>query len=373
MQEYALADGEVADQVAGARKLRDQLQAEFRTELTGTEYKTIFDQIDPLWDSVGIRGGDTRASTERKTMRKLKNIFAKIENLLLSLGEVDRVAFDKEKARLDGLIATTRKEVESLQSQLANKNRLNDYLGTKCLVRVQEAEYETLSPVNLVHFALKARVFMRIQGRASKYGETDAKKYKDSDNGYKPRTAMFRAYYKKSSDTAWKCPNVIFCVRRTYDKEAFIPLIFRSPDTAGQAKWQFKFEPVFDAPSEAIKAGGSLDFVYLEARGSAKNIDNVFFYKGYRRSPRTTNLPARNKSVYGVDEWTIFSQYADTSIQFSFDNGPEFSITAVSEQQFENLSTYPDLYKNIATLGLNAYSGAGLTSMSEQCRTICVF
>jgi hypothetical protein len=361
LQEYALADGEVQSQVKSADALINTLKQEFRTELSGSDYKRIFDQIDPLFDSV--KGRDTSASTERKTMRKLKNIFAKIENLLLGTGEINWDAYNARRAQLDTLIATTNNEIAALRDQLAKKDRLNDYLGTKCLVRLQEAEYETLSPVNLVHFSLKAKVFMRIQGRASKYGETDAKKYKDSDNGYKPRTAMFRAYYKKSDESVWRSPNVIFCVRRTYEKDNFLPLIFRSPDSDGQTKWQFKFEPVFDAPSEAVKAGASLDFVYLEARGRTKNVGGIFYYKGYKRSPGANNLPARNKSVYGVDEWTIFSQYADTSIQYSFDNGPEFAIVAVSEQQFENLSSFPSLYKNIATLGLNAYSGAGLTSM----------
>lgn len=367
LREYALADGQVESQVKAARQLTSELSQEFKEKLSAKDYKAIFDQIDPLFDS--FSGSDAKASTERKTMRKLKNIYAKIENLLLSLGQTDWDAYNAKRAELDALISRTNTELSALREQLAGKDRLNDYLGTKCLVKTEEAEYETLSPVNLVHFALKARVFMRVQGRAPKYGETDAKKYKDSDNGYKPRAAMFRVYYKKPNDERWESPSIVFCVRRAFDKDNFIPLIFRSPDSEGQAKWQFRFEPVFDAPSEAIKHGGSLDFVYLENRGTTKDIDGIFFYKGYRRSPDINNLPARNKSIYGVDEWTIFSQYADTSIQFSFDNGPEFAITAVSEQQFEDFLFYPLLYKDIATIGLNAYSGAGLTSM----RNLSVF
>lgn len=369
LQEYGIADGQIETQLRSARDLVRQLESEFRSELGETNYREIFNQIDPLWASVGINSTDEKANTERKTLRKLKNIFAKIENLLLGLGEIDRAAFDRQRASLNELIARTREQVVAIQQQLDDQNRLNDYLGTKCLVRLYEAEYETLSPVNLVHFAMKAKVFMRIQGRASRYGETDEKKYKDSDNGYKPRTAMFRVYYKKPSESIWRSPNAIFCVRKTYDKDVFLPLIFRSPDSEGQAKWQFKFEPIFDAPSEAIKAGASLQFIYLEARDSVQTIDNIFFYKGYSRSPDIDNLPKKNKTVYGVDEWTIFSQYADTSIQYSFDNGPEFNIVAVSEQQFEDFSQYPDLYENIATIGLNAYSNAGLTSM----RNLSVF
>jgi hypothetical protein len=374
LRETGFANGFIDSQVDGANGLTAELKSEFRSEFTVNgvllpEYNKIFSQVDPLFASIGLGRTEKMARKEREALRKLKNIYAKIENLLLQLGGIDYDKFNAEKARLNQLIANARAELESVKAQLSNPDSFNDHLGTKCLVRLHEAEYETLSPVNLVHFSLKAKVFMRIQGRASKYGEVEAKKYSDADNGCKPRTAMFRVYYKRPSDTVWKSPNVIFCVRKTYDKDAFIPLIFRSPDDVGQKKWQFRFEPVFDAPSESKKAGAALNFVYLVARGPVQNIDNIFFYQGNVRAPGINNVPPKNKSPFRVDEWMIFSAHADTSIQYSFDNGPEFAITAVSEQQFENLSSFTDLYKNIATIGLNAYSGVGLTSM----RNLSVF
>lgn len=362
IEERGVADGVVASQVAAAQALINDIKRAFANEGLGSLAEL---KIPEYLRNIS---NDPKARLERRALRKLKNFLHDAAMRLSAVAQVNYDAFNAEKARLEGLLAEQRQQLDVIIAQLKNPNSFNDYLGTKCLARVNEAHYESLSPSNLVHFSIKARVFMRIQGRASRYGETKAEKYKDSDNGNKPRTAMFTISYKKvgQDNSTWKSPNVIFCVRRTFDKDVFLPLIFRSPDGDGQAKWEFKFSPVFDAPSEALKRGafGSMSFVYLEARGPMKRVGaEPFFYRGYSRNPDTNNLPPKNQSPFGVDEWTVFSTHGDTTMQFSFDNGPEFRIVAVSEQQFANLSNFPSLYENIATLGLNAYSGAGLTSM----------
>ena len=371
IKDYAVADGTVASQMASARALRDEIRREFQGELSTADYNAIWSQLpDALID---ITTDNPRAGRERKALRKLKNVFAKLENLLLSIGMVDYEAFNTARNTLIQTRDSKQITLNGIIRQLNNPNSFNDYLGTKCLARLHEADYETLSPVNLVHFSLKAKVFMRIQGRASKYGETKVKRYKDSDNGYKTRTAMFRVKYKRPAETdeQWKSPNVIFCIRKTYDKDTFIPLMFRS---GTQEKWQFKFDAVIDAPSEAKKAGKALDFVYLEGRGPvipviAENGVADFYCRGYKRTAGLNNRPPRNHSPFGVDEWTLFSTQADTSIQYSFDNGPEFRIVTVTEQQFEPKANYPVLYQNMATIGVNAYSTAGLTNV----RNLSVF
>ena len=337
IKDYAVADGTVASQMASARALRDEIKREFQSELSTADYNAIWSQLpDELID---ITTDNPRAGRERKALRKLKNVFAKLENLLLSIGMVDYEAFNTARNTLIETRDSRQITLNGIIRQLNNPNSFNDYLGTKCLARLHEADYETLSPVNLVHFSLKAKVFMRIQGRASKYGETEVKRYKDSDNGYKTRTAMFRVKYKRPAETdeQWKSPDVIFCIRKTYDKDTFIPLMFRS---GTQEKWQFKFDAVIDAPSEAKKAGKALNFVYLEGRGPvipviAENGVADFYCRGYKRTAGLNNRPPRNHSPFGVDEWTLFSTQADTSIQHSFDNGPEFRIVTVTEQQFE--------------------------------------
>ena len=366
VEELGVADGVVASQVRAAQTLINNIKASFTAEQLGSIANV---QIPEYLQNVS---SDPKAKFERRALRKLKNFLDDIAVRLAAVVQFDSEAFNKEQARLNALVEAERKKLETVLAQLNNPESFNDYLGVKCLVRSNEARYETLSPCNLIHFSIKARVFTRIQGRASRYGETKVKRYKDSDNGNKPRTAMFLVSYKKvgQPDSAFQSPNVFFCVRRSFDRDVFIPLIFRSPDSDGRAKWEFKFTPVYDAPSEAVKRGTSMNFVYLEARGSAQPLSGTpFFFRGYIRTPAITNLPPKNQTPIGVDEWTVFSVRSDTVLQYSFDSGPEFNIVAVSEQQFENLSSFPSLYRNISTIGLNAYSGVGLTSM----RNLSVF
>lgn len=360
IEEFGVADGVVATQVREAQNIINRIQNAFSREQLGSIANV---KIPDYLRNVPF---NAKARFERRALRKLKNFLDDVAVRLATAVQFDSEAFDREKARLNALLEEERRRLELVLNQLANPQSFNDFLGVKCIVKVNEARYETLSPCNLIHFSIKAKVFTRIQGRASRYGDTKVKRYKDSDNGNKPRTAMFFVSYKKvgQPDSAFASPNVIFCVRRSSDRDVFIPLIFRSPDSDGQTKWEFKFTPVYDAPSEAVKRGTSLSFVYLDARGSYQALSGQpFFYKGFVRSPDSFNLPPKNQTPVGVDEWTVFSVRSDTVLQYSFDSGPEFTITAVSEQQFESLGSFPSLYRNISTLGLNAYSGVGLTSM----------
>ena len=60
---------------------------------------------------------------------------------------------------------------------------------------------------------------------------------------------------------------------------------------------------------------------------------------------------------------------SDTQTSFSFESGPEFTITAVTEQRTEAFSAYPNLYSGITLLGFNAYSGQGIQDL----RSVSVF
>jgi hypothetical protein len=374
LEQYGVADGVINSQLSYARNELADAKRQFDTG----DFRDLLSGIKVPGN---LDSGSSKAKDERLVLRQLKNTFHNLIGRIVAVKEIDYDKYTQEQTRLQTLIDQKTIRLDTIINQLKDPNSLNDYIGTKCLTKVVNATYETLSPIDLVHFAIKARVFMRIQGRASKYAETRAEKYKDADNGFKPRTAMFMVYYRNASSTTaeqrekdegWECPNVIFCVRRTFDKEVFVPLTFKAPAGTERSKWEFKIEPIFDAPSEAKKKGVTLDFVYLESRESAKKIDpavagskteGIFYYRGYRRNPKPNknNLPAKNDSPYGVDEWSIYSVRSDTSMQFSFDAGPEFKITAVSEQQYETAT--PDLYDNMSLIGLNAYSSAGLTNM----------
>ena len=366
VREYGVADGVVATQVAAARKIANDVQNIFEGLAVDKSGIPNFAQMN------------ARAGQERRVLRKLRNYLRRLQDRVLAILPIDQAAMELAYSQLDTQISTVQKQLTAVIDHLSDPDSFNDFLGTKCMAKVTNATYQSITASNVIHFAVKAKVFMRVQGRATTYGQVDVKdegkQYKDKDNGQKFRTALFTVSYREVGTELWSTPGAIFCVRRSFDRETFLPLTFA--DLTARKRWEFKFEPVLDPSAQALKMGfdatgtnvrgEKLKFIYLEGKGETKQIDS-FYYKGYARNGDEPNLPPRNKSPFGIDEWTLFSTHSDTSLQFSFDNGPEFKIAAISEQQIEALPA--SLYSAMSLIGFNAYSGAGLTSL----RNLSVF
>lgn len=282
----------------------------------------------------------------------------------------------------------TEKEKDALNLYYELDNAINDaslrddFFYLKAAVRIEKANYETISPCNIVDFSIKARVFKRISGRTEKYGTKEKKGWKTSDNGMKSRTAMFVLKYKKTSDNDYRVVPGIFVVRRTGDIENYVYLRFNSGtssvDLAGH--WQFLFEPVADPLAESrsnpalTNASGRIVFHYLENspdksrpnNGVSKvSLPNGAFieYSGSSKIGTTAGFPPVNVSPGGLNEWDLFTATSDEQIQFSFDNGPEFSIAAVTEQIIDSFSNYEKLYEDLSLIGLNMYSGKSVQDL----------
>jgi hypothetical protein len=141
-----------------------------------------------------------------------------------------------------------------------------------------------------------------------------------------------------------------------------------------EKRWEFRFEPIAETVAEMLTQGNA-DFAYIEnSGGTLKTIANPAdqtkwqFYGNIE--PRNGQLPPLNNNPADLDEWTLFSNRSDAQLTFSFDNGPELEIKAVTEQADENLrSAFPQLYNNLSLLGFNVYSGQGVQDL----RSISVF
>jgi hypothetical protein len=251
-----------------------------------------------------------------------------------------------------------------------SRQRQNDYFDTKCLIKVEEASYTTITQCRVVDFAIKARVFKRIQGRAPKYGDNTAQTYKDSDNGIKYRSAYFWFWYRKTTSDTWIKVNHVFCVRRSVDLDNFISLRFIGTDNSGG--YEFSFDPIAETAAE-MRLHGLSDFAFVENTGNVVTLANPdgtkIEFVGAVETPFDTYLSPRNNNPSEIDEWSLFSLRSDTQVQFSFDQGPELSIMAVTEQRIEPFSVYPSLYSNLAMFGFNAYSGQGIQDL----RSVSVF
>jgi len=264
----------------------------------------------------------------------------------------------------------------------------NDLFFTKALMRIEEASYETNSPCHIVDFSIKARVHKKISGRAPVYGsDRVGSGYRDSDNGYKYRSSMFLVKVKTSEETDYTYMPCIFVVRRANEIDHFIRLRFISSLKDGvenARQLQFKFEPIFDVASELrnhpeLRSEFNktlVPYVYLENAGdtgtvlltsnSSKLKDSKFEFTGKTR--RSNLLPPVNEQPKDINEWDVFNPRSDTQTNFSFDNGPEFKLAAVTEQILDSFTNYTTgknqpIYNDITLAGLNMYSGKSVSDV----------
>ena len=260
--------------------------------------------------------------------------------------------------RLDNLIATY---------------EANDYFYTKALVRLEEASYQTLQPCHIVDLAIKSNVFKQLSGRQERYGSQNREGYPASDNGYKNRTALFLLKYKSSAGT-FAYVRGIFAISRTNSIDNFNYIKFNSNSTAvADAKyWQFKLEPIADPQAELAKhpelrgSNGQVTYLYLENSGNAQTWsmpDSTSFQFTGRLIDSSTGLPPLNENPSGLNEWDLFNTDSDNQLGFSFDNGPEMTLTCVTEQLLQPFTDYPQLYNDLSLIGFNLFSGRNLQDL----------
>ena len=259
------------------------------------------------------------------------------------------------------------------KKDVASGSRIDDTFFTKALVKIETAYYETVSPCHIVDFAIKARVWRRISGRQEKYGSEEKKGYPVTDNGIKRRTGMFVVKYKKEGDQSYTYIKGIFVVRRAADVDNFVYFRFDSGIRGhlSAKHWQFEIEPVHDAAAEfgssnLASSDGQFRFFYLENAGNEQrfNLQGSAFVSFVGEVRNGGNkLPPLNNSPRDSNEWDIFSNTADTQLQMSFDQGPEFTVTAVTEQIAESFASYGNLYDNLSLAGFNMYSGRNVQDL----------
>ena len=316
-------------------------------------------------------------ATRKQRLKAIEQLRREMHDITASIASVSNGGRDiaKEAERKNqylAQVAANNARIASLEAIVADPEQWNDYFNMKALTKIEEAAYETITNAQVIKFSIKAQIFKRISGRSRKYGEQKEKTYKSSDNGVKMRSAFFWFRYRKVGETSFKQLPYIFTIRRGADVDNYVDLSFIAPNNT--SKWQFKFEPIADTAAE-VRKNGSVQFAYIENSGSLvtpiTGVDGAqVVFSGSIQSPAGGGyLPPINNNPSQTDEWSLFSLQSDTNIQFSFDNGPEMQIKAVTEQQIEPFSNYPGLYKNMSLFGFNAYSGQNIQDL----RSVTVF
>lgn len=331
-------------------------------------------KLDKAFQQYGLADGvlPGRGKTLKQEKQALNNresrLNKEIAELTADANNLDLAEMNARDEALRNEIGTKQDRITYLEDYLSKPEAWNDFFNTKCLVKMEEAGYETITECRVVDFAIKAKVFKRIQGRAKKYGEEKVKNYRDSDNGTKLRSAFFWVRYRRTGQEWARLP-YIFAVRRGADVDNFISLKFIADDNQGN--WQFRFDPIAETAAE-MATNGFADFAYIENSGDTVIIPGPaggqFTFLGSIQE-RKGLRPPLNANPSEVDEWGLFSVRSDTQISFSFEGGPEFAITAVTEQRVESFDNYPNLYQGLQLMGFNAYSGQGIQDL----RSLSVF
>jgi hypothetical protein len=254
-----------------------------------------------------------------------------------------------------------------LDASIANYDE-DSYFYTKALAKFEEASYQTLQQCHIVDLAIKGRVNKRLSGRQAEYGSERRGGYPVSDNGIKNRTSLFLIKYKEVGKEFAYVPG-IFAISRATDNDNFIYLKFNSGFTAtADAKfWQFKLEPVADPLAEIAKhpelrgSNGQVSYLYIENSGEPQTLAQ-FQFTG-RLISSASGFPPLNENPSGINEWDLFNLDADTQITSTFDNGPELSLTCVTEQIIQPFTDFPKLYNQLSLIGFNIFSGRNLQDL----------
>ena len=281
------------------------------------------------------------------------------EDAVNAIGRVfDNIRADKQQAK-----RRIRHFLENWEDCIASAD---NHFFVKALVKAESAAYETMSEVDQVKFSIKSKLFRRISGRQKKYGETPAsKKHSRGDNGIHGRQAFFRFSYKKGSDKSYTVHPVLFSLRQASESDAYNDFNFLAPS---RDRYAFKLEPVYDVDSE-LKLNGQATIVVLNSNEGTRSTKNVsdsgkVWYKGaeidieQKKKDGEPYLIERGPKL--VNEWDVFSVNTDTQIQFSLENGPEMSLTAVTEQQTQSIN---GVYKDLSMFGLSMFAGRNVQDL----------
>jgi hypothetical protein len=233
----------------------------------------------------------------------------------------------------------------------------DDSFYTKALVKADSAAYQTVTACEMVSFSMRVKLFRRIQGRQKKYGDSEPEGYKASDNGIKSRLAFFRLLYRPLSRATQDLLPLIIACRRSADLDNFISLDFRAG--SGNQKWEFEFQPISDLAAERAQ-NGQKQIALIENSGKGESFrhnGNRFRWVG---DLKDISSVLKDRGPVLTNEWDLFSVRSDTDIQFSFEAGPEFQITAVTEQQ---LRSTEGKYARMSTMAFGVFSGRGVQDL----------
>jgi hypothetical protein len=339
--------------------LRDDRQALISNDIAKSKKALIrfYRDTNGSFTAFGNRYGSGGIKAMKRRLASLKGQFT-----------TDQIGVRKVRQYLKGLIEEKKQARKDARKVARDWETLagasDDNFFTKCFVKAESAAYQTVTACDYVKFAIRCKLFRRVSGRAKDYGEKEAPEgFKLSDNGIHGRMAFFKVAYKKTESNRdnYRTLPLVFAVRRNADQDNFIGLAFKGNE---QAKWEFKIEPIGDIGAE-LQDSGQAEMAFIENAGKVETYDHVgsqFAWTGSLipiNNGRIKDALKERGPIY-TNEWDLFSVRSDSQVQFSFDGGPEFRITAVTEQQ---VGSNTGKYTGMSLMALGIFSGRGVQDL----------
>ena len=279
------------------------------------------------------------------------------------------------RARWEREILADQNAVEVLLSEIQEIENARNVAAvapfhTKGLARIQEAAYATVTKCNVLDIVIKYSAYRRLSGRASVYGSKQRNyRHSASDNGPKPRTAMFVLWYRFDNTGEFARLPYIFCCRGVSEQTIFsyVKLVTR----ATLRHIEVRLEPVVDSFTE-VRTFPASGYCYLDPLAplvhltttQTANTSLEVFFNGSLSGPG--DYPPTDKSPRDTSEFDLFNYDAFSSSNFSFDSAPEIKINSVNEQIIAPWSTYgPNLYQGLSILSLHLMAGPGTQDVRE--------
>jgi hypothetical protein len=348
---------EIDAAITDLEEQRDDIMSDNKSVAKRSLTRFYRDTNNDFRDLNGNRYGSGGIKAMKRRLAGLKGQFT-----------TDQIGVRKVRQYLKGLIEEKKQARKDARKVARDWETLagasDDNFFTKCLVKAESAAYQTVTACDYVKFAIRCKLFRRVSGRAQDYGEKEAPEgFKLSDNGIQGRMAFFKVAYKKTESNRdnYRTLPLVFAVRRNADQDNFIGLAFKGNE---QAKWEFKIEPIGDIGAE-IQDSGQKEVAFIENSGKVQIYDHVgsqFAWTGSLvpiSNGRIKDALKERGPIY-TNEWDLFSVRSDTQVQFSFDGGPEFRITAVTEQQ---VGSNTGKYTGMSLMALGIFSGRGVQDL----------
>lgn len=313
---------------------------------------------------------DKRVTALQERLVDLRDRLKQEQGLWVDAAEVEslKTEIKQTEDEIKALNAETDQLKREIKLEAPAYSGVMERIGTKCLARIEQASYSSVTKCDAIELCFKAQIFRQINGRQKKYGnDKEDYGYEASENGSNPRVIMFTCDYAIDNSGFSRIP-YIFCMRGSVQQDFFTYMRLIKA-AAGPSAWRIRLSPVLEPQAEARSTNVSyIGYAYINSNGRKQRIDNTncqIEFNGFIE-PVFTAWPPINSGAEDTMEWELFNYDARSQTRYSYEQSAELTITAVNEQLKDRWSQYSNaLYRGLSIVSVHAFAGRGFQDLRD--------